>query len=96
MGTFELFYDGQKLNVVQDSTTKAARLLAILLLYSPKGISRDKLISWLYTDDEADAANSLKALLFRLRKRLRDCGLPDCEYVTVQDGIYRFTDEIPL
>lgn len=96
MGAFELTYDGHALSVMQDGASKSASLLALLLLNMKTGVSRDKLVSCLYADGEADSANSLKALFFRLRKRLGASGLPACEYITVQDGVYRFTDEIPV
>ncbi len=96
MTTFELSYGGHALSVMQDSASKSASLLAILLLHVDEGVSRDKLIAWLYPDGDADASNSLKALLFRLRKHLRASGLPECEYVTVRDGVYCFTKEIPV
>ena len=96
MTAFELRYGERALHIVQDSTTKSAMLLAILLYHAREGIAREKLQELLYGDGEQDAANSLKALVFRTRKRLGEIGLPEMEYILFQDGRYCFTQEMPV
>ncbi|MEG1525479.1 MAG: bacterial transcriptional activator domain-containing protein [Clostridia bacterium] len=94
MSACEIFYTGKKLNIMQSSTSKSAQLLAMLLFYAKDGIPRNKLLAWLYPNADVDAANSLKGLIFRLRKQLAHSFLPDMDFIKVRDGIYTFTDEI--
>ena len=58
--------------------------LLMLLIYSRgEGIRRIRLLEQLYGDSDTEqAANSLRAMIFRLRKSLIAAGLPDGEYIS--------------
>lgn len=83
---------GEKpLSFSRNSTTKAMKLLQILLYHCEKGISREKLIEYLYgREDMADAANSLRVTVHRMKKMVVDMGLPEYNYVKISKGIYRW------
>lgn len=73
----------------RNTTTKAMKLLQILLYYGEKGISRNKLIENLYkTEELADAPNSLRVTSYRLKKMLVNMGLPEYNYIRISKGIY--------
>ena len=73
----------------RNTTTKAMKLLQILLYYGEKGISRNKLIENLYKAEElADAPNSLRVTSYRLKKLLVNMGLPEHNYIKISKGIY--------
>lgn len=73
----------------RNTTTKAMKLLQILLYYGEKGISRNKLIENLYkTEELADAPNSLRVTSYRLKKMLVNMGLPEHNYIRISKGIY--------
>ena len=73
----------------RSGVTKAMKLLFILLYNGEKGIARNKLLESLYGREElANAGNSLRVTMHRLKKQLVDLGLPDYEYITSKKGIY--------
>lgn len=77
------------------TVSRVLRLLMILLYNSPAGIARSSLLEDLYGRKEvSDGANSLRVACHRLKKTLIDAGLPDYEYISVKNGIYRF--ECPM
>lgn len=52
------------------------------------------LLEQLYGDSDIEqAANSLRAMIFRLRKSLVAAGLPDGEYISTKGGIYMWAAE---
>lgn len=91
LGGFSMMWGDKPLTFSRTSTTKAMKLLQILLYHSEQGISRNKLIEYLYGRDEmADAANSLRVTVHRMKKMLVDIGLPEYNYVKISKGIYRW------
>ncbi len=96
MGTFSVRYGGNALRLARSYTGKAMQLLVALLYNGAAGVSRQMLMDRLYPESGADAANCLKALLFRLRQKLAGCGLPGSLHIEYEAGRYRFTDRIPV
>lgn len=91
LGGFSMILGDKPLSFSRNSTTKAMKLLQILLYYSEKGISREKLIEYLYgREDMADAANSLRVTVHRMKKMVIDMGLPEHNYVRIAKGVYRW------
>lgn len=96
LGGFSLEYDGNAFTIERNSITKVNQLLQ-MLLYFPEGLHREQLITNLFDNDTiADTSNSLRALVFRLRKILPAAGLPDDEYVHISRGNYSWTSNIPI
>lgn len=95
-GVFSLTYGGNTLKLDMSSTTKMMQLLT-LLLYYPEGISRDKLLRYLYGDsDLVDSKNNLRVTVYRLRKALVKAGLPEDDFVVIKNGIYRWGASVPV
>lgn len=89
LGGFSLSYHEKPLSLVCNVNNKSVQLLSILLYYGDKGISRNKLLDILYGREElSNPTNSLRAVIFRLRKLLADSGLPQDEYIHYQNGSY--------
>ena len=89
LGDFSVMYGEQPIAFGKNTTTKAMKLLQILLYYGEQGIAREKLLSLLYGRDElADAANNLRVTVHRLKKMIVEAGLPEAEYVNIKKGIY--------
>ena len=89
LGDFSVMYGEQPISFGKNTTTKAMKLLQILLYYGEQGIAREKLLSALYGRDElADAANNLRVTVHRLKKMIVEAGLPEAEYVNIKKGIY--------
>ena len=69
LGGLSLMYGDKPISFSRNTTTKAMKLLQVLLYYGEKGISRNKLIENLYKAEElADAPNSLRVTSYRLKK----------------------------
>ncbi len=89
LGGLSLMYGEEPISFSRNTTTKAMKLLQILLYYGEKGISRNKLIENLYKAEElADAPNSLRVTSYRLKKMLVNMGLPEHNYIRISKGIY--------
>ena len=59
------------------STTKTNRLLQIILHAGTEGVTREELVGRLWENEEvANPSNSFRAILFRVRKLLKEQGLP--------------------
>ena len=89
----------------QNLGSKTMKLLQ-LLLYSTyaenkgegyKGISRTRLLEALFGREElSNAANNLRVTVHRLKKILNEAGLPDYDYIKIEDGFYRWESPIPV
>lgn len=91
LGGFSMALGDKPLSFSRNSTTKAMKLLQILLYYCKEGIPRKKLIEYLYGKEEmADASNSLRVTVHRMKKMIIDMGLPEHNYVKISKGIYRW------
>ena len=95
-GGFSASYGEIPVSFGRNTTTKAMKLLQILLYHGDNGISRDKLLDELYGREElADAANNLRVTAHRLKKIIVDAGLPSHDYINIKKGIYRWDAPMP-
>lgn len=89
LGGFSLLYNEKPLSLICNINNKSIQLLSILLYHGDEGILRNKLLDILYGREEnANPTNSLRAVIFRLRKLLAESGLPKDEYIRYQNGRY--------
>lgn len=98
LGAFEMSYNGEEISFERNTTTKTNQLLQILLWAGKEGIAREELLYRLFGREEiTNPSNSLRAIVFRLRKLLAETGLPELEeYIYIKSGKYRFTSDIPV
>lgn len=95
-GGFSASYGEIPVSFGRNTTTKAMKLLQILLYHGDTGISRDKLLDELYGREElAAAANNLRVTAHRLKKIIVDAGLPSHNYINIKKGIYRWDAPMP-
>lgn len=93
LGNFSMEYDGQTIRFERNSATKANQLLQILLCYR-NGIAKELLIQKLFGEEEiADTSNSLRAVVFRLRRLFEQSGFLDEKAIRIQRGVYVFSPE---
>lgn len=96
LGNFSMEYQGRIISIERNERTKTNQLLQ-LLLYFRDGLPREQLLHELFMNEQVvDPANSLRALVFRLRKCLREQNLPGKEFVTIEKHIYRFTPDLKI
>lgn len=100
LGGFSIRYGRKVVSFNREKNSKSVRLLQMLLLSVPDGISKNELIDNLYMwnggTDGIDYNNNLNVLIHRLKKQLVLKGLPEYDYIQIQDGICSFQSNVPL
>ncbi|WP_125141771.1 AfsR/SARP family transcriptional regulator [Clostridium transplantifaecale] len=90
-GDFYLEYNGKPLQLPLDIHSIIVQFLVILWEEEDKGLNRDLILSRLYGEaDVSNPANSMRVNIFRLRKMIKNLGLPEHEYITSEHGCYRW------
>lgn len=100
LGGFSMYYGDRSILLNKMESSKASRLLQMLLAAAPDGIAKNELIDNLYGwDENSDAVNrkrSLNNVIYRLKSVLSAAGLPGESFVETIDGVCRFAPGIPL
>lgn len=72
-------------------------LLQFLLHNSREGVSKSQLEEILFGDRElSDIRHAMRTVLYNTKKKLRESGLPDVDYIRQEKGIYYWTKELPV
>lgn len=99
-GGFAIRCGKQTISINKADSSKSIRLLQMLLLSLPAGLSKSEIMDTLYVwSEKADAASrnrNLNNLIYRLKKQLAAGGLPPQNYVEIAGGICRFHTDLPL
>ena len=99
-GGFSMRYGNETVVMNKAGSSKSLRLLQMLLLSIPGGVSKseimDNLYGWNEKTDSANRNKNLNNLIYRLRGQLAAGGLPERDYVEIRDGMCFFKEEIPL
>lgn len=92
LGTFSLEYKGKELVLDRNKASKTTQLFQLLMFHTEDGgISKAAMIDALYGRVEVENKNgSLNNTIFRLRKQLKDIGLPDSKYINIQSGMLKW------
>ena len=98
LGGFTLEYKGREIILDRNIASKTMQLLQIMLLHTGDGgISKIALIEALYGRKEVENKNgSLNNTLFRLRKQLKNAGLPESNYIIINSGICTWDSQIKV
>ena len=96
-GGFSLRYNGRELSLGNLNGLQMVQFLQLLLHYRKQGVSRDLAKSVLFGDrDVDDVSHSIRNIIYNMRKKLRELGLPESQYVVKRGGVYYWTDDIPV
>ncbi len=98
LGHFMMTCGEQQISFKSNTTTKSLKLLQILLYETAVngGISRSHLLKNLYEQEElCDMANNLRVTVHRLKKLLFQSGLPEYDYIQIENGTYRWNSPMP-
>ena len=96
-GQFEMIYNGRMLSLGNSMTTKAMKLLQLLLFYGEEGIHRSQIIQYLFGEDEDESLqNNLRVVAHNLRKILEQSGLSENNYIERESDVYRFVTNCSL
>ena len=72
-------------------------LMQLLLHHRKEGVGRNLLEEALFGEREVgNVYHSLRSVLYNARKKLRQAGLPDVEYICQKKDVYYWTDQIPV
>ncbi len=97
-GNFSMTWNGKLLiGGTKSSETQFAWLMQLLLHNRKNGISRSRLEEILFEDrDISDLRHAARSVIYNAKKKLRAAGLPDVNYIIQRDGVYYWTEEIPV
>lgn len=100
LGGFTIHFGDRAVALNKAESSKSVRLLQMLFLSPEGGISKNELIDHLYGwNEKTDAVNrnkNLNNLIYRLKKQLVACGLPEEEYIELSEGMCCFKCSFPL
>lgn len=89
LGGFQLKYGDRPISFERSNVTKSMQLLQILIHFQEKGVARNRLLDMLYgREDVVNPANNLRVTVHRLKKLIKESGLPEGEYIHSEGGIY--------
>lgn len=95
MGGFECRCNGVNLSFIGKPGAKMVQFFIYLLYFAPTAQLRTNLLEALYQDSNSDPGNSLKTMLFRLRKAMsQDLGISEDQCILLENGMFRFSDLI--
>ena len=94
-GGFHVRYNGVEIAEGDQRGNQGRMLMQLMLHYKNNGVSRDLMKATLFEDrDIDDVSHAIRNLLYNTRKRLKEIGLPEGEYVRQDKGVYYWTDDI--
>lgn len=96
-GGFSIELAGRPIAFSRSSSTKFIQLLQLLFLNREQGISKEALIDALYDRDSGLNNNkNLNNLIYRAKKLLMAAGLPEEEYIALENGKCRWNSSFPV
>jgi len=94
-GVFSASYGETVLTFGRQSDSKFSQLFQLLMTRPGQGFSKKSIAEILYGRAEVENANaSLNNTIFRLRKYLKESPLPPGEYLTLDNGVLRFSGNV--
>ncbi len=97
LGEFSMVYGGEVVEVSKVQTSRAMHLLQILLYAGESGISRQKLVEYLFEREPVgDLSGNLRVTTHNLRKMLKKTILPDEPYIQTNNRQYQFVSSFPV
>ena len=79
------------------SESQFVYLLQMLLHAGSSGVSRVALEEVLFeARDVSNTRHAIQSIIYNSKKKLREAGLPDVNYIIQKNGIFYWTDEIPF
>ncbi len=77
--------------------TQFAYLMQVLLHNRKRGVSRDRMEQILFGDrDVTDIHHAMRSVIYNAKKKLKAAGLPNVNYIEQRDGMFCWTEQIPV
>ena len=98
LGGFSVVWNGIQISGgVKGRESQMVYLLQLLLHNPDQGVSRNRLEEILFGEREVqDVHHALRSVLYNTRKKLREAGLPDVDYIQHKRGTYYWTKDLPV
>ncbi len=97
LGGFSMSWDGQELVDGRQAGSQFYALMETVLFFYSKGAERGVLKEMLFENREVDdVSHAIRNVIYNAKKRLKNAGLPEADYIQVQKGIYYWTTDIPV
>lgn len=96
-GNFQMRYGEKPLTGEKRRDTHFTSLMQILLHNVQAGVSRNYLEDVLLGDrDVENRHQALQTIIYKAKRKLKSMGLPDVNYIYLEDGVYHWTSQIPV
>lgn len=96
-GNFQLYYNGHPLTGEKLRDTHFTSLMQVLLHNVSSGVGRDYLEDILFGDrDVENRHQALQTIIYKTKKKLKNMGLLDTNYIYLEKGVYYWTPLIPV
>ncbi len=97
-GGFSLRWQGRQIPVGQKSgESQFACLMQQMLHFSGQGVDRDSLEEAVFGDrDINNVHHAMQSVIYNAKRKLKEAGLPDVNYITLKKGAFYWTDQIPV
>lgn len=96
-GNFQMRYGGKPLNGERIRDTHFTSLMQLLLHNVSAGVSRDYLEDSLLGErDIENRHQALQTIIYKAKRKLKNMGLPEENYIALKKGIYYWTPQIPV
>ena len=96
-GGFRLKYNGTEIAEGDQRGNQIRMLFQIMVHYRKNGVSRDMIKSALFEDrDIDDVSHAIRNLLYNTRKRIKEAGLPEGEYIKQEKGVYYWVSDLEI
>lgn len=94
LGSFSMEYDQKPISFERQYFSKSIQLFLILILHKKEGIRKERLMEHLYGQAEGpNVNNNLNNMVCRLRKQLRELGLPKEDDIVIKSGQCRYVTD---
>ena len=97
LGEFKIFFGNEEIIIGKIAASKTIELFQLLMLHRKTGIPKKEIMESLYKWETVENENrSMNNLIYRLKQQLKDVGIDQNEYISINDGICRWIEELPL
>lgn len=96
-GYFQMRYGEKPLAGEKVRESHFTNLMQILLHNTTTGVTRDYLENMLLGDrDVENRHQAIQTIVYKAKRKLKNMGLPEVNYILFDKGVYRWTPEIPV
>jgi len=97
LGEFKIYFGNEEILLGKIASSKTIELFQMLMLHKKDGIPKKEIMESLYKWETVENENrSMNNLIYRLKQQLKDVGIHQNEYISINDSICKWVEELPL